>query len=310
MSIDRGVGEFSQTHDYAENTIAKATRYQQQLELLSGNAAQLFIDSAVAELNQTFPLMRKKIFIVGDCLYQERSDTNILKTSLTLQKNTSAIGEHQGFEARVYYDDKGTPRQQIMQRIIEQATSHRIRERNVFFDLSSKTIPLKMIKNLLPELKASRDIPFDRFDRLQKYSHKFLEFLMSDEFERLNLDQKKLILDKKILKAEKKAGLRGAYVITLAKKVFANDIVPPYNFFKVTGEELEVSGRCVAVDSLANLILEGEIYSPPFDQDNHANLCLVIEPDQETKDYFENSTIKYIYVPIDSMQLLVMDFLQ
>ncbi len=316
MTIESRPGEFAKLNNNAEETITRAHEYQEQLDLLSGDDAKQYINDAVVELNHSFPLIRKDVFILGDGLAQDKSKKSFIGTELTLQENISAYGEHQGFEVRIYVDQNGNPRQEFMHRIIERIYQEKkdtnlklFSERNSFFRLNSKYLATEPVDTLFPDVKLrSFDEQATRISNLQQYADIFSRISKSKKFNSLTANQQQKKLDLLIEKAEHVFGLRGVRIGGFATEVYADDPLEVYNFFKITGDDLEITGRCIALDSFVNLRPKNSKSELAQGQTvDRVSLCLVIEPDYDTINYLNIGKFNILYVPVTSFDIVDAD---
>jgi len=301
-------GEFDTTpeQDRADIAYARAKSWQAILDdTTKPEQIDFVVNRAIRELDKAYPYIGRKVFISGNSLTPEinQEDGRFLGESWVY--NTGLEGVHNGFNI-VYREQDGKITRQIMQEIII-GSSQTMPARTIYqeltlfayFDLDSNILPQDQIDEIF--YKDTGPIEFDaQIETLVESSLAINALIKSTKFRRQTRQKQQQAIDNLINLAEEQSKLRGSQMLIEGSYAYINIFTKNVNLFPIDIAGEIISGTCLGIESIHSLKLRKQAIRRDADLiDDAGGLCLMIDPDRETKAKLNIQTKKSLYLPVN-----------
>lgn len=321
MSIESLGNEGISDIQLADETIKKARDFQEQLYSINDEEeAQDFIESAIEHLNNMFPYINEEMYFDGDCILPTVNPMTEEFLGNVFRTGEHASGMHLGFDVETIDYGNGYPpvtqfmhKLMIMQEEVELSkTFVKYYMMHAFFTLNSRWISVKAVEEQFSKTSVFNPEEMERkISILFSRSKSFSRAITSEKFMSLTLDEQIKKIDKLLGRTGNEVRLVDLGVAAIAKYGYVNDSNRASGFkqFSVNnstyGEELIISGKCLAIDSLAGIVLKNKRIASRNDLiDRHSDLCIVIDPDYSTKLDYNLMEGQMLYVPLSKTSVL------
>lgn len=294
--------ETTPDQDMAEITFQHAWKWQQYFDTLTdySNIDEIR-NRAVAELDGMYPYKGQFVFISGRGIHTEYDEEG--REPVENWCHIETEGQHNGF-AVVELEDFDTKRFVVMQQIFmgyrAGLISKGLHQQLTFFDyldLNSLCIPAKEIQGVLDENQEEVDLQ-EQMDVVMSGSKKLVRMIADTGFRRMSWIKQRKQLDSLVRETDKESKLRGAKLQAVAEYGYIAQYEKNLKLSAISIRDRLIGGVCLGVESLENLVLRVR----PIRNDGnlvnkYAGLCLVIDPNCETKEALRMGE-HLLYVPI------------
>lgn len=277
-------------------TFDLAQRWQDKID--SAADYELKVDYSVQALNDlsiTFPYVGYEVYICGRGLHAV-ADRYSQKKFLddNWDPSTTSYGVHQGFVAL----PQGGKRIEIAQKVLIEHIAYMVggksKELNIYtyHDLESKMLVADEIDEIY---EGDQDVPVaQKLKAAYRSSQQLKVLLATNEFLELNQEGQLQQLDLLVAQAEEETGLRDMSLVIDGLFCYSTGIKEGYHL--ITGIDISkqvISGTCLGVEAIENLLLQYMTLA----KDSHG-ICLVIDPDEETRLKLGLKGQQLLYVPV------------
>lgn len=269
--------------------------------------SQEFGNTIIAELDSNCPYMDSGVLISGNALVPDVDDegnkigdiwTDVIKEGI--HEGVEFVGNEDG-------------RLMIAQRVRINSVSVRIGRTChgslplfAYFDNKANITPLLEIENSFDPYYLSEHIydestAMEGFDILHERSAGFVRLLSGTRFRRLGRVRQSQEIDNFIDETSKEAGIADYPVSLCAEYGYITELNLENSVVinQINLDDAVISGLCLAIDSL-------ERVRQPYKKikkddelvDKNAGLCLIIDPDRESRDRLPLTESQVIYVPV------------
>ena len=298
--------ESTPEQDMANITYARAKSWQAILnDTTKPEQIDFVANRAIRELDKSFPYIGQAVFISGNGLHPEIDQENGIFLGESWGYSDGLEGIHNGFMT-VYYQQNDTKKYKIMQQIMLGSKSNNIAQTLyqdltlvAFFDLDSNIILLNQLDEIF--YKDDGSIDFDRqLETLIQSSIALNSLIRSTKFRRQTRQKQQQEIDNLINIAENQSKIRGSKMFIEGQYAYINIFAKKINLLPIDIVGKKIGGMCLGIESIHSLKLRNQAIRRNSDLiDESSGICLMIDPDQETKDTLHIKTKKILYLPIN-----------
>jgi len=144
----------------------------------------------------------------------------------------------------------------------------------------------------------------DQMDTLVKSSIALRSLIHSTKFRRMKKEQQKKQVDNIINTTELATRLRGSTLLAEAEYAYINIFDKNINLLPMNIRGLVIGGVCLGMESIEGLRLRRKAIRNNADLiDGDAGICLVLDPNEETKQGLNMGDQHALYLPIGGQNL-------
>jgi len=255
-------------------------------------------------IEKDFPFYGQPVYISGRGIHPifDEDGTSVLGEGW--QTSEGDVGFHKGF-AIVHDDDNDKP-YRILHKIFTGegygsplATVERETRVYKYFLLDSPLVPIIELEAALSSHEFSDTEFTDRLELVNKYSREFVTMLRSTTFRRLQHKRQRRVVDDFLLEVESKASVRDLQFMGEPQYAYVPILMGNTKFFKpVSLERYVVNGTCLGVDTVETGKLSLKAIRKDADLgDKWCGLCIVIDPDDDTRRGLSLGEEQVLYIP-------------
>lgn len=264
----------------------------------------------VSSLNEICPYIDQVVLIGGMALVPE-IDLEEIEVSDESWRYSVASGYHRGVGILIPEGHRPTIIQRIETGHVNGpmlATSRKKLDVFQCFTNEAVIVPLLEIEEdfnpyyLTPETYD----PAEGVKFLSSKSNELVRILSDTRFRRMDKNTQNKIVESIIDEASKKASLTGYELTVSADYGLTTEIASEgkIGLTKIPLKEFIISGTCLSIDSIERLQLHRRrIVNDHRLIDKWAGLCLVVDPDVDTRQGLELNSSQVIYLPLSSQEL-------
>lgn len=180
-----------------------------------------------------------------------------------------------------------------------------------YFTNEANITPILEIENnfnpyYLSSNHSDDDSRMESFQLLSEKSARLVKLLGTSRFLRLGKARQHRLIDDFVVETSQQVSVAEYQVAVAAEYGYVTELTEDNRLAlgKVALEGRPVYGICVAIDSLERICLQKEkIKSDQQLLDREAGLCLVIDPDNDSRNDLELNETQVLYVPLSSQEL-------
>lgn len=307
--------ETTPEQDMAELALAHAKGWQAVLSDPFRQEELISEQDIIEELNNLYPYVGQAVFMSGVGVHPIQDEETGRLITEVWERRFGQGGIHNGF----YIDDyteEGSPGCQIMHRvlvakIVEKIGKTLIQEQVIFslFNLDSLVLPVNDIDKAfgIDEQAVPPDFG-EQLDLMMGYSKQLTKIYKSTTFRRMNHDQQISVVREFIFEANRKTKLRDLSVMVTAEYAYVPLLKNGWQLVPFKVDELDISGTCVGLESTESVTMKRKAIRRDSDlTDKQAGLCLVIDPDEITREELNLRTDSVLYLPTCSQPFEICD---
>jgi hypothetical protein len=275
--------------------------------------ASFLADEHIPVLNNLFPYLNHHVLISGEGVMPLIDENNMMEAEAWL-KDQHANGIHVGFGLIDIDRRPDNYDFRLMQRILI-GQSHSQPFASVesrqwvykHFDLHSQIIPNVELESVLSSSEYKTAFDAHPLQAAFKYSDEFVKLVRSTTFRRLNRGQQRRVADDLIYRANQCAVLRDFGVSAdLEYGYIAIRENNTTSYLPLNLEKVVVSGKCLGLESLESQNLGVDAIRRDKDLlAKDAGLCMVIEPDNSTRQGLNLELGQLMYLPLHNQEIEV-----
>jgi hypothetical protein len=264
-------------------------------------------------LNDLFPYLHHQVLISGEGVMPLIDENNMMEAEAWL-KDQQANGIHVGFGLIDIDRRPDNYDFRLMQRILigqshnQPFASVEIRQWVYkHFDLHSQIIPNVELESVLSSSEYKTVFDVHPLQAAFKYSEEFVKLVRSTTFRRLNRGQQRRVADDLIYQANQRAVLRDFGVSAdLEYGYIAIREKNTTSYLPLNLEKVVISGKCLGLESLESQNLGVDAIRRDKDLlAKDAGLCMVIEPDNSTRQGLNLELGQLMYLPLHNQEIEV-----
>jgi hypothetical protein len=305
--------ETTPKQDMSELTLVNARIFQEQLDdPLRGH--EISGQGVMDALDAMYPYRGEQVMVSGSG-FHPIVDENGLWMDDEWGHRSGVEGLHEGFFVSDI-EEGDTVKRQIMHQIVTDGFIYRVgqtmRRREVVysrFDLDALVLPINEMETVLGINDQAETAGLEeRWAGLMAHSKELVRVYKSTAFRRLNHSKQIEKISSIIHEADKMANLRDKEVALTADYLFVPNMNSIWTLRAPTIGKIVASGLCIGIESIESLSMTYKRVCRDRDLVNkYAGACLVIDPDDETRDHLDLEPENILYVPTANQQLEVID---
>ncbi|MBA3758489.1 hypothetical protein H0X10_02565 [Candidatus Saccharibacteria bacterium] len=292
-------------HSYLEICFQHARTLQDALHETDNNSDATELRAEfIPVINEHYPYFQQSVYISGAGIFPATDEEGSI-VSEEWGYSEGCFGIHQGF---VVLDvaPEGSYDYHVMQKIFVQeihsaslATVETEQRIYKYFDLNSQVIPSIEMESILSSYELQDDDPKLQLAMINEYSKRFTRLLRSTEFRRLKHRQQKRVVDDILVGVNQQVGVRDLKFMGEPEYGYAPFMYGTQRGFVALGlEEIIVGGSCLGIDSIESAFLRTKAIRKDNDMaDKDAGLCMIVDPDYETRKSLYLTDCQVLYIP-------------
>lgn len=295
---------------WEQQVIASCFERAQYLEELINKApdkdtVQQLYAEIMPSIEKDFPYYGQPVYMSGIGLHPIFDDEGSSIVAESWQLSEGDNGMHLGF-AILHDDDNEIKPFHIMHKVlvgegnsIPFATVEMDAKVYKYFDLDSQLLPVIEVEAALSSYEFSDTEPHDRLDIINDSSKEFVDMLRSTKFRRLQHKRQQRVVDDFLLHVESKASVRDLQFIGEPLHAYVPSLIGNKRYFsQLSLEDALVAGTCLGIDTVETGILNRKAIRKDADLgDKWCGLCLVIDPDDDTRSFLQLNDGQVVYIP-------------
>jgi hypothetical protein len=273
-------------------------------ELTDHSQAANLRKQAISELDAMFPYKGERVYMSGNGKYLTLDPaTNIpVKESWQYIKGCECL--HNGFAVLETNESGSAVSYHVMQQVYTGFRRGKISD-NVYqtlqffdyFDLDSSCLVAKELDDIFYETDESLTID-DQIGVVHSRSHLLDALIQSTAFRRMNRTKQQNQVANLISQAEQDVKIRGTSLLAEAEYGYINFLGNYVHILPVDIRDSVIGGVCLGLESLESLALrEKAIRRNANLVDKKAGICLVLDPDPDTRQGLLLEPEQLLYVP-------------
>lgn len=307
--------ETTPEQDMAELAIVHARHWQAVLSNPTRHDELISEQEIINELNGFYPYIGQAVFMSGVGMHPVQDEETGRLTDEIWEHRFAQGGIHHGF----YIDDYAeadTMERQIMHQLtigeISEKIGKTLFQKQVLvslFNLDSMVLPVNDIDRAFGIEDQVPDYEFEkRLDLMMGYSKKLTKIYKSTSFRRMNHEQQISLVREFLSEADRKTKLRDISVMVTAEYAYVPLLTSGWQLIQFPVEELDISGTCIGLESTESVTMKEKAIRKDSDLiDKKAGLCLVIDPDDETREELRLRPDSILYLPTYSQPFEICD---
>lgn len=305
MYKQEAVAETGWEHPYLEACFDRARMLQEALNETQIHADALALGSEfIPVIDGNFPYLFQKVHISGRGIFPVTDEQGIIDSE-SWGLSEGSFGTHHGF---VVLDiaPEGSYDFRVMQKILVQETleyafttletRHRIFN---YFELDSQILPHNEMESILSSHDSREEDSQNQLEIIDGFSKDFNKILRSTEFRRLKHRQQRRLVDDMLVSVNKYISIRDLQFMGEPEYGYA-----PFSggsqrgFVALTLGDILIGGSCLGVDSIESALLASKAIRSDKDMaDKYAGLCMVVDPDTDTRQALQLAESQVLYIP-------------
>lgn len=259
-------------------------------------------------LDKMFPYYGQPVHISGRGLFPYSEDNEIQGEGWGTSEGVTGI--HEGFDiVQTEEDETGATSFRVMQRVYVGEFTNNVlktvgttRKIYHFYDLGSQLFPIVEMEAMMASHELSSYTPDESLNTIFPLSSDFVNLLRSTEFRRLKHKQQKRIFDEVLMTIDQHTMTRG--LTFTGEPSFG--YVPSFSennryFMPLALGAYVISGQCLGIDSLETTALRKKAIRRDKDMaSKYAGLCIVIDPDKDTRQGLYLADDQVLYIPTNN----------
>lgn len=283
----------------------RARLIQEALDQTSSEEEAVVIkDAHIEELNQSYPYLGHAVITRGKGIFP-RTDENGNIDDITAGEVEMSGGLHQGMHIiQLGFGESVTHR--LMHKILvgTQTTEPLPLLENTLaiyhlMELNSVVIPLMELEEPFSSCLQTVDTPQEKIDAIYQKSLGLISLLSSTSFRRMKHKNQRKLLDDYLIEADGSIQVKELSVIAEPQYAYAplfergHRVFVPLDVGKVV-----LMGTCVGLDSIEAAKIRAKAIRRDSDLgDKSAGICIVIDPDEDTKKGLHLREDQVLYIP-------------
>lgn len=311
---EKDIAEATPTYQLIDRCYEKARYYQSVLD--SGEVAgSEYIELAhhiIEELDHLYPYNGEPVYMSGQAFIPFTDEEGNVRGE-GFAAIEGCAGFHQGFNTINWEDEDGKTVTRIVHQVLvgerrdtTYITAPKQSRLLYFFELESAVFSMEELEETMLSNQSSVQEENNSHDIVESYSKRFVDLLLSTKFRRMPHRQQKRLVDDFMIEAEDAAKVRDMQVIAeplyaYTPFVTSGDTGVTRHYMPLNLSSVVVSGTCVALDALVT----AELKAHPIRRNADAvflrdGLCLVVDPDEDTRQGLNLAPDQVLYIPTQS----------
>lgn len=290
----------------ADIAIERARQWQTFFDnLVDFSNLEALTEQAIREMDEAFPYINSAVLISGNRIRPVLDDVTKEPISEEFTYGPGTLAKHLGFTVLSIEADDNTKQLRVMHVVFESyresrlySTVHQTLRYYEYFDLDSVLIVPDELNRLFygsseeeHDFEAQMSIVWDQSLEVNR-------ILCSRSFRRLDISSQRKLLDELVAETESLVSIRGTEILAEGDYGYANVLrksmeIIPFNIGNVV-----IGGTCLGIESIESLTLRSRPIRKPSDLiDRYAGLCLVLDPNEETRHGLNLPEDQVFYLP-------------
>lgn len=268
-------------------------------------------EQAVTQIDELFPYFGRQVYMSGYGLHLTLDEVTNLPSSENWQYIDHCEGTHNGFVVIPSIDSTGKTYFQVMQQVLiggqAKMLSNTVLQKLVyseFLNLDSSCIVVGEFNKLF--YVDNDAIELNEQLKSVSDSSKALELLLSStSFRRMKRKRQEQEVTAIVERTEQHSKLRGAKLSALVEYGYINHGVKKIEIEQLAMNSI-IGGVCLGLESLDNLTLKNRAIRRDENLiDRGSGICLMLDPNTETRQELKIDDKKLLYLPSRYIQAII-----